>query len=97
MTTFTVENPEPRHPRADRRARPREHGRGRPGGPGGARDALPAWAEMPGRKRARIMHRIVDSLEQRRPKLAHLESSDNGRPLQETSAQQEIVGSARLN
>src|SRR5262245_65476310 len=57
-----------------------------------AQDAFPAWSERPGRKRGRIMHRIADLLEERGPDLARLESTDNGRPLRETSAQQDIIG-----
>lgn len=38
------------------------------------------------------MHRIADLLEEHAATLAHLESTDNGRPLRETSAQQEIIG-----
>ena len=89
MATFSVENPATREQIAelddadadavDRAVR-------------AAQDAFPAWSEMPGRKRGRIMHRIADLLEEHAATLAHLESTDNGRPLRETSAQQEIIG-----
>ena len=89
MATFSVENPATREQIAelddadadavDRAVR-------------AAQDAFPAWSEMPGRKRGRLMHRIADLLEEHAATLAHLESTDNGRPLRETSAQQEIIG-----
>ncbi|HEY7536617.1 MAG TPA: aldehyde dehydrogenase [Gaiellaceae bacterium] len=88
MATFAVENPATRDQIAeledadaeavDRAVR-------------AAQDAFPAWSELPGRTRGRIMHRIADLLEERGPDLARLESTDNGRPLRETSAQQDII------
>ena len=89
MATFAVENPATREQIAelddgdaatvDRAVR-------------AAQDAFPAWSEMPGRKRGRIMHRIADLVDEQAATIAQLESTDNGRPLRETSAQQEIIG-----
>src|SRR5262249_39199502 len=56
-----------------------------------AREAFPAWSRLSGRKRARILNRIADLLDEERERLATLESHDNGRPLRETSAQQDII------
>jgi acyl-CoA reductase-like NAD-dependent aldehyde dehydrogenase len=89
MATFVIENPATREQIAelddaddaavDRAVR-------------AARDAFPAWSELPGRKRGRIMHRIADLLDDRAREIARLESTDNGRPVRETSAQQGIIG-----
>ena len=54
-------------------------------------EAFPGWAALPGRARGRIMNRLADVLEEHGPRLAELESADNGRPLRETTAQQAII------
>ena len=56
-----------------------------------AREAFPAWMELPGRSRGRLLSRLADLLEDHGPRLAELESRDNGRPLRETQAQQAII------
>ena len=56
-----------------------------------AQEAFPAWAGVSGRARRRILNRIADLLEEHGPRLAELESADNGRPIRETSAQQSII------
>jgi acyl-CoA reductase-like NAD-dependent aldehyde dehydrogenase len=49
------------------------------------------WGRMPGAERARILHRIADLLDRDADLVARLETSDNGRPIRETSAQSHIV------
>jgi acyl-CoA reductase-like NAD-dependent aldehyde dehydrogenase len=56
-----------------------------------AREAIPAWAGLRARERGRILNRLAELLEAEASSLAELESSDNGRPLRETSAQQSII------
>ncbi|MGE5047827.1 MAG: aldehyde dehydrogenase [Deltaproteobacteria bacterium] len=49
------------------------------------------WGRMSGGERGRILLRIADLLDRDAGKIARLESSDNGRPIRETSAQSAIV------
>lgn len=58
-----------------------------------ARVALPGWQGLAPRERGRILNRIADRLEEELEMLAQLETSDNGRPIRETRAQQRIIPS----
>ena len=49
------------------------------------------WSRMPGAERGKIMMKIAELLERDAQKIARLETSDNGRPIRETSAQSGIV------
>ncbi|RYF61499.1 MAG: aldehyde dehydrogenase family protein [Comamonadaceae bacterium] len=48
--------------------------------------AYPAWRDTDGGERARIMRALADKLQENLPKLAYLESIDNGKPLREAEA-----------
>jgi acyl-CoA reductase-like NAD-dependent aldehyde dehydrogenase len=56
-----------------------------------ARAALPAWQALAPRERGRLLNRIADGLEDNLEALARLETTDNGRPIRETLAQQRII------
>ena len=49
------------------------------------------WGRMNGSERGRVLMAIADLLDRDADKIARLESSDNGRPIRETSAQSVIV------
>jgi len=49
-----------------------------------ARAAQPAWAELTGTERARVLRRVSDILRQRNDELALIEMRDTGKPIQET-------------
>jgi betaine-aldehyde dehydrogenase len=57
-----------------------------------ARRAQPKWAAMTGAERGRILKRAADLLRARNADLAHLETLDTGKPIQETSAVDVISG-----
>jgi 5-carboxymethyl-2-hydroxymuconic-semialdehyde dehydrogenase len=46
-----------------------------------AHDAFPAWRDMPGKERKRILHAVADAIEARAEEIALLESWDTGQPL----------------
>jgi acyl-CoA reductase-like NAD-dependent aldehyde dehydrogenase len=56
-----------------------------------ARAALPAWQALAPRERGQLLNRIADGLEENLEALALLETTDNGRPIRETLAQQRII------
>ena len=56
-----------------------------------AREAFPAWSSLAASERGRLLMRLADRLESERRHIAALETSDNGRPLRETTAQSLIV------
>jgi acyl-CoA reductase-like NAD-dependent aldehyde dehydrogenase len=56
-----------------------------------ARAALPAWQALAPRERGQLLNRIADGLEENLQALALLETTDNGRPIRETLAQQRII------
>ncbi len=58
---------------------------------GAGRRALAVWQELAPRERGRMLNRIADGLEAKLHALAQLETSDNGRPIRETLAQQRII------
>src|SRR5690606_4939868 len=43
--------------------------------------AFPAWREVPGAERRRLLHRIADGIEARAEEIALVESMDTGQPL----------------
>ena len=49
-----------------------------------ARDAQRRWAALTGTERGRVLRRAVDLLRARNDQLAHLETLDTGKPIQET-------------
>ncbi len=49
-----------------------------------ARKAQPAWAQLSGTERGRILRRAAELLRERTDEMARLESLDTGRPIQET-------------
>lgn len=49
-----------------------------------ARQAFPGWAATPARKRARLMRRLGELIDQRVPQLAALETRDTGLPIHQT-------------
>ncbi|MFI9077941.1 aldehyde dehydrogenase family protein [Streptomyces sioyaensis] len=53
--------------------------------------ADPAWRALPAHRRARLLHRIADAIEQRAEPLAALQTADTGKTLTETRA---LVASA---
>ncbi|HEU5279992.1 MAG TPA: aldehyde dehydrogenase [Gaiellaceae bacterium] len=56
-----------------------------------ARRALAVWQAIAPRERGRLLNRLADGLEQESEGLARLETTDNGRPIRETMAQQRII------
>lgn len=46
-----------------------------------ARDAFPAWRDMPGAERKKILHKLADLLVERSEEIALVESMDCGQPL----------------
>jgi acyl-CoA reductase-like NAD-dependent aldehyde dehydrogenase len=58
---------------------------------GAAREAFGSWSDMDASRRGRLLMKLADHLEEDRDYIRRLESSDNGRPLRETSAQADIV------
>ncbi|EHZ2900079.1 5-carboxymethyl-2-hydroxymuconate semialdehyde dehydrogenase [Vibrio vulnificus] len=46
-----------------------------------AQQAFPAWAEMSGAERKKILHKLADKIEQRAEEIALVESMDCGQPL----------------
>lgn len=61
-----------------------------------ARRAQPAWAAMTGAERARILRRAAELLRERNDELAALETSDTGKPIQETRVVDVISGAECL-
>ncbi len=49
-----------------------------------ARAALPAWAALPGRERAKYLFRIARRIQERSRELAVLETMDGGKPIKES-------------
>jgi len=49
-----------------------------------ARDALPAWAGLPGKERAKYLYRIARRIQERARELAVLETMDGGKPIRES-------------
>ncbi len=49
-----------------------------------AREALPAWAGLPGKERAKYLYRIARRLQERARELAVLETMDGGKPIKES-------------
>ena len=49
-----------------------------------AREALPAWAGLPGRERAKYLYRIARRIQERARELAVLETMDGGKPIRES-------------
>ncbi len=43
--------------------------------------AFPAWRDMPGGERRRLLHRIADAIEARADEIALIESTDTGQPI----------------
>ncbi|HZP20641.1 MAG TPA: betaine-aldehyde dehydrogenase [Bauldia sp.] len=62
-----------------------------------ARDGQKRWAAMTGMERGRILHRAADLLRARNAELAELETSDTGKPIQETSVVDIISGADCLD
>jgi betaine-aldehyde dehydrogenase len=48
-----------------------------------AREAFPAWSELPGATRAKHLHAIAEGVRNRKEELAQLEVAQNGKPLPE--------------
>ena len=46
-----------------------------------AKRAFPAWRDMPGGERRRLLHRIADAIEARAEEIALVESMDTGQPI----------------
>jgi len=46
-----------------------------------AQQAFPAWADMPGSERKKILHKLADKIEERAEEIALVESMDCGQPL----------------
>ncbi len=46
-----------------------------------AREAFPAWRDLPARERKRLLHRVADLIEERAEEIALLESLDTGQPI----------------
>nr|WP_246252379.1 betaine-aldehyde dehydrogenase [Ancylobacter pratisalsi] len=57
-----------------------------------ARVAQKSWAAMTGAERGRILKRVADLLRARNDELAHLETLDTGKPIQETSVVDVLSG-----
>ena len=57
-----------------------------------AQAAQPAWAALSGTERGRILRRAADLLRTRNDELAELETSDTGKPIQETRVVDVISG-----
>ncbi|MCB9840186.1 MAG: aldehyde dehydrogenase family protein [Phycisphaeraceae bacterium] len=49
-----------------------------------ARDALPAWAGLPAKERAKYLYRIARRIQERARELAVLETLDGGKPIRES-------------
>jgi len=49
-----------------------------------ARDALPAWAALPGKERGKYLFRIARRIQERARELAVLETLDGGKPIRES-------------
>jgi aldehyde dehydrogenase (NAD+) len=49
-----------------------------------AREALPAWASLPGRERGKYLYRIARRIQERARELAVLETMDGGKPIKES-------------
>ncbi|MCC5785183.1 MAG: aldehyde dehydrogenase family protein [Phycisphaerales bacterium] len=49
-----------------------------------AREALPAWAALPGRERGKYLFRIARRIQERARELAVLETMDGGKPIKES-------------
>jgi aldehyde dehydrogenase (NAD+) len=49
-----------------------------------ARDAFPAWRDLPGKERAKVLFRIARALQERAREFAVLESLDGGKPIRES-------------
>ncbi|MET8824379.1 5-carboxymethyl-2-hydroxymuconate semialdehyde dehydrogenase [Streptomyces sp. NPDC004610] len=52
-----------------------------------ARAAFPAWAKLPSRQRATLLHRVADAIEARHDRLAEFESFDSGLPITQARGQ----------
>ena len=50
-----------------------------------AKAAFPAWAGLPAKQRAKIMHRLGELIEANVPEIAALETEDTGLPIDQTS------------
>ena len=50
-----------------------------------AKAAFPAWAGLPAKQRAKIMHRLGELIEANVPEIAALETDDTGLPIDQTS------------
>ena len=46
-----------------------------------ARDAFPAWRDMPGSERRKLLHHFADKIEERADEIALIESMDTGQPI----------------
>lgn len=55
-----------------------------------ARRAQPAWAELPPRERGQVLYRLAQAIRADAERLAHLESSDTGKPLRQARADVEV-------
>jgi betaine-aldehyde dehydrogenase len=61
-----------------------------------ARKGQQVWAAMTGFERGRVMKRAADILRARNAELAHLETQDTGKPIQETSVVDIVSGADSL-
>jgi len=43
--------------------------------------AFPAWRDLPGAKRRKVLHAVADAIEARAEEIALVESSDTGQPI----------------
>jgi aldehyde dehydrogenase (NAD+) len=56
-----------------------------------ARRAQPGWAELPPRERGRLLYRLAERIRADADRLAHLESSDTGKPLRQARADVDVA------
>lgn len=56
-----------------------------------ARRAQPAWAGLPPRERGQILYRVAQGIRADAERLAHIESSDTGKPLRQAVADVEVA------
>lgn len=56
-----------------------------------ARRAQPAWAALPPRERGQILYRVAQGIRADADRLAHIESSDTGKPLRQARSDVEVA------
>jgi acyl-CoA reductase-like NAD-dependent aldehyde dehydrogenase len=56
-----------------------------------AREAFPAWRDVEPADRSRLLRRLADALDSEQENLAHLESSNTGKPIGDSRGEMGMV------